>query len=186
MKLKKINAGLGLLSILFMLLHIGYSAFAYMTMYYNPAMKSVFAIPFIVFACLHAVFGMATVFSQKDGTRLDLYPKKNARTILQRVSAALIFPLLILHLYTFTLMKASAESGMTVFIILLMIAELLFFGVVITHVAVSFSNAFITLGLLSSPKAQKAIDTVMYIFGAAAFLVSAFAVIRGQVVMFLS
>ena len=184
MKLKKINAALGLLSILCMILHIGYSSFAYLTMYYNPTLKQVFSIPFIVLVCLHAICGMATLFMHKDGSSAEMYPKRNARTILQRVSAALIFPLLILHLYTFSLMKASVESGMMVFAILLMIAELLFFGVVITHVVVSFSNGFVTLGLLSSMKVKRIIDIIMYVLGAAAFVVSAFAVLKGQITMF--
>ena len=91
MKLKKLNAALGLLTILFMVLHIGYSVFAYLTFYYNPTLKLVFAYPFMVLMCLHAVCGMLNVFTMKDGSRADLYPKQNAGTILQRVSAALIF-----------------------------------------------------------------------------------------------
>ncbi len=183
-KLKKLNAALGLLSILFMALHIGYSVFAYLTMYYNPLLKTLFSVPFIVLVCLHAVCGMATLFMQKDGTGTQLYPRLNTGLILQRVSAALIFPLLILHLYTFSLMKSSAENGNRLFIILLIIAELVFFAVVITHIAVSFSKGFITLGLLSSAKTKKIIDTVVYVIGAVCFLISAFAVVRGQIMMF--
>ena len=39
MKLKKINAALGLLSIVALLLHLGYTVFAYITFYYNPTLK---------------------------------------------------------------------------------------------------------------------------------------------------
>lgn len=185
MKLKKINAALGLMSIFFMLLHIAYSVFAYLTMYYNPFLKNLFAIPFIILVCLHAVLGMVSVSLSKDAKSLDMYPKLNLRTVLQRVSASLIFPLLILHLNTFSLMKTSAEVGKRIFIFLLIIAELLFFGVVITHIAVSFTNGFITLGLLSSRKKQLVIDKILYIIGAIAFLLSSFAVVRGQIMMFL-
>ena len=173
------------LSILLMLAHVVYSVFAYLTMYYNPQLEYIMAIPFIVLVCLHAVCGMASVFLQADGTRMDLYPGKNMRTILQRVSAALIFPLLILHLYTFSLMKSSAESGNPGFIVLLILAELLFFACVITHVVVSLTKGLITLGLLSSQKVQKMIDRILYVAGAVVFFVSAFAVIRGQAAMFL-
>ena len=83
MKMKKINVVLGLLSILFMVLHIGYSVFAYLTFYYNPVLKMVFAYPFMVLMCLHAVCGMMTIFTMKDGSRADLYPKQNMGTILQ-------------------------------------------------------------------------------------------------------
>ena len=81
MKLKKLNALLGLLSILAMLLHMGYTIVAYLMFYYNPFLKTVFAVPFMVLVCLHAVCGMVTVFLQADGTRLDLYPKQNLRTL---------------------------------------------------------------------------------------------------------
>ena len=185
MRLKKINAALGLLSILFMLLHIGYSAFAYLTMYYNPILKTVFSVPFIVLVCLHAICGMSVLFMQKESAGAELYAKQNKRTVLQRISAALIFPLLILHLKTFSLMQASAEKGAKIFIILLILAELIFFGVVITHIAVSFTNGFITLGLLSSEKTKRIIDRAVYIIGAAVFIVCAVAVIRGQAIMFL-
>ena len=128
---------------------------------------------------------MLTVFLQKEGSRLDLYPERNVRTILQRVSAALIFPLLILHINTFSLMRTSAENGQTVFILLLIAAEILFFGSVITHIAVSLTNGLVTLGLLSSREKQKAADRVIYVIGAVCFAVSVYAVIKGQAAMFL-
>ena len=186
MKLKKINAVLGLLSILLMLLHIGYSVFAYFTMYYNPVLKYVFAVPFMVMACLHAICGMMTVFTQGDGTRMDLYPNQNMRTVLQRLSAALIFPLLILHLYTFTLMNNSATSGKIIYVILLIIAEVLFFATVITHVSVSITKAFITLGILSSKELMDKIDKVIYIVNAVVFVIAVVVIVRGQIIMFLS
>ena len=82
MLLKKTNAALGLLSIVAMLVHIGYAVFAYLAFYYNPTLKLLTAVPFMVLACLHAICGMLTVFIQSDGTRLDLYPRQNARTVL--------------------------------------------------------------------------------------------------------
>lgn len=183
--MKKINAVLGLLSIVLMLLHMGYTIFAYLTFYYNPFLKMVFAIPFIVVVCLHALLGMLTVFTQADGTRMDLYPKQNMRTILQRVSAALIFPLLILHINTFSLMKSDAAKEHPIIIILLIAAELVFFAAVITHVAVSLTKGLITLGLLTSREKQKTIDRVIYVIGAAVYILAVFAVVRTQVIMFL-
>ncbi|MBQ1311573.1 MAG: hypothetical protein IIY55_06960 [Blautia sp.] len=185
MKFKKINAALGMLSILFLLAHAGYSVFAYLTLYYNPFLKNLFAVPFVVLACLHAVCGMAVVFMQADGTRMDLYPRKNLRTILQRISAALIFPLLILHMYTFRLMQASAESGNKAFILLLILAEIVFFACVVTHVAVSLTKGLITFGLLTSEKTQRILDRIIYVSGAVVFIVSVYAVVRGQAIMFI-
>ena len=185
MKLKKLNALLGLLSILFMLLHILYSVFTYLSFYYNPLMTKLFAVPFLVIVCLHAVLGMLSVSLQQDGTRLDLYPKQNLRTILQRVSAALIFPLLILHLYTFSFMQASAEEGQALFIFLLIFAEIIFFAAVLTHVATSLTKGFVTHGLLSSPKKQKILDLIIYILCGIIFVVSVYVIAKTQAAMFL-
>ena len=44
MKMKKINAALGLLSIAAMLVHIGYTVLAYLTFYYNESLKILTAI----------------------------------------------------------------------------------------------------------------------------------------------
>lgn len=186
MRLKKINASLGLLTILFMLLHMGYSVFAYLTFYYNPVLKTVFAVPFMVLVCLHAVCGMLTVFLHKEGYRTDLYPKKNLRTVLQRVSAALIFPLLILHINTFSLMQSSAEKGRPFFILLLIAAELSFFAAVVTHVSVSLTKGLITLGLLSSKRKQEVLDRSIFVLCGVFYAVAVYAVVKGQAAMFLS
>ncbi len=186
MKLKKINAALGLLSIVAMLLHIGYTVFAYLAFYYNPALKLLTAVPFMVVACLHAVCGMLAVFIQADGTRLDLYPKQNLRTILQRASAALILPLLILHINTFNLLQSSAQAGQWLWFGLLMLSQPLFYATVLTHIATSVTRAFITLGWLASTEKRKGIDRVVYILCALAFAVSTFVVLRTELAMFLS
>ena len=185
MRLKKANAALGLLSILFALLHVGYSVFAYLTMYYNPFLNNIFAYPFLVCVCLHAVLGMMSVFMPGDG-RMDLYPKKNLRTVLQRISAALIFPLLLLHIHMFSLMRACAEKGLRWAMILVMIAGVLFFAVVLTHVATSFAKGFVTLGWMTSEKTVRTMDRIVYVLAAICFAVASYAVIRGQIMMFFS
>ena len=185
MLLKKTNAALSLLSIAAMLAHIGYTVFAYLTFYYNPALKLLTAVPFMVLTCLHAVCGMLTVFLQSDGTRLDLYPRQNARTILQRVSAALMLPLLILHINTFGLLQSSAQAGQWLWFGLLMFSQPLFYAVVLSHIATSVTRAFITLGWLTSRDRQRAIDRVVYVLCAAAFAAATFVVLRTELAMFL-
>ena len=185
MKLKKISAALGLFSIPCMLIHIGYTVFAYLTFYYNPALKLLTAVPFMVLVCLHAICGMLTAFFRADGTRLDLYPKQNLETILQRVSAALILPLLILHINTFTLLQSSAEKGQWLLFILYFLSQPLFYATVLTHIAVSVTRGFITLGLLTSRETQKKMDKVIYVLCAAAFVIATVVVLRTELFMFL-
>ena len=185
MKLKKTNAVLGLLSIAAILAHIGYQIYAFLTLTYNPTMKILTAVPFMVLACLHAVCGMMTVFTQTDGTRLDLYPKQNKRIILQRATAAMIFPLLILHLNTQGLLRSASEAGQWFGFVLLLISQPVFYAVVLTHIAVSLSKGFITLGWLTSTEKQKALDRVVYVICAIAFVIATIAVLKGQISMFL-
>jgi len=184
MKLKKINAVISLLSILFMMLHMGYSVYTYITFYYNPTLTKIFAIPFMILVCIHAICGMLAVFLQTDGTTANLYPKQNMQTIIQRVSAALIFPLLILHMNMFDLMRSAMQIHIVLFVILI-IVEVLFFGTVITHIAVSFSKALITLGILSSADKKTVIDRIVYVIGATAFVIAVFAIVKVQLMMFM-
>ncbi len=185
MKLKKLNAALSLLSVLLALVHIGYSVFAYLTFYYNPVLKQITAFPFMIVTCLHAVLGMGIVFLQGDGTRLDLYPKRNVRTIVQRVSAALIFPLLILHLNTFHILQDGAAEGKWFLFALVLLAQVLFYAAITAHIAVSFSKALITLGLLASEKRQKLLDQIVQLLCAAIFVFALYAILKGQLAMFL-
>ncbi len=184
MRLKKINAVLSLMTILAILIHIGYTVFAYLTFYYNPGLKQLTSLPFMVLACLHGICGMTAVFVQADGTRLDLYPKQNLGTIIQRVSAALIFPLLLLHLNTFSLLSSCAEGGKWFCFTLLILSQPLFYGTVLAHIAVSLSRALITLGWLSSREKQKMIDRIVYAACAIAFAAAVYSVVKGQLAMF--
>lgn len=185
MKLKKCNAVLSLLTVLAMFLHVGYSAYTYLTFYYDPALTVAFAVPFAVLTCLHAVLGMCSVFFLSDGTRMSLYGKQNIRTIVQRLTAALIFPLLLLHIKTFDLLNTAASSGQYALFALLILAQVVFYLSVFAHASVSFSRALITLGWLSSKKAQRITDRVMGVLCTVLFFVTCYAVIKGQIVMFL-
>ena len=185
MKLKKANAVVGLLSALFMLVHVGYNVFCYLAFYYDPMLQMVVSLPFVVLVCVHAVLGMLTLFLSSDGTRLDAYPRQNRRTVLKRVSAALIFPLLIVHINSFGLMQQHAQAGDAWLVVLLIVTEVLFFAVVLTHIATALTAGFITLGLLESKDVQVRADRAVYAIGALAFALSSYSVVSGHAVMFL-
>ena len=69
---------------------------------------------------------------------------------------------------------------------MVMLSQPLFYGVALTHVAVSVTHGLITLGLLSSSDRQKRIDRVIYVLGALAFAVATFMVLRTELAMFLA
>lgn len=184
MILKKSNAVLGLLSSIAVVVHMGYNCFSYLTFYYNPTLKLATSMPLMVLVCAHAICGMCSVFLLGDGTRLDLYPQKNKKTIIQRISAALIFPLLIVHLKTFETMKSCAESGIWIGFAVLLVLQLLFYVVITVHTSISFSKACITLGLLVDEKKVRLTDRIVWCVMTALLLVTSFTVVRGQLSMF--
>ncbi len=184
-KLKKFNAVTALITVVLMLAHIGYNAFCYLTFYYNPVLKTVFSVPVMVSVCIHAVCGMLSVFLLSDGTALARYPKQNRNTVIQRVSAALIFPLLILHIQNFDLLKSAAEGGKLFQFYLLLAVNIVFYFDVMLHISLSVSRALITLGLLSSKKTQEKTDRFCLICGTVVIIVVAYIVIKGQIGMFL-
>ena len=184
MKLKKINAILSLLTVLLLLAHIGIILYTYVTFDYRADQIKLFGGLLVAAMCLHAILGMCAVFLQGDGTRLDLYPRQNRRTVFQRVSAALVFPLLLLHLRNFDLLKAVAGGGNWFLFALLLAVQVLFYGVILGHTAVSVTRALITLGMLRSQETQKKLDRVIFVISVLIFLAVAFAVVRAQIIMF--
>lgn len=184
--MKKANALLSLITALLMMAHIGYTSYAYLTMYYNPFLTNLISYSFMVCVCLHAILGMMSVFLNSDGTKLNKYPGYNKATIVQRVTAALIFPLVFIHVNTFKYMQASAEAGRSWIIILLMVSEILLFATVLAHFAVSFSRALVILGWLKSAEKQKRIDKACIVICSLILVFASFAVVRGQIMMFMS
>jgi hypothetical protein len=63
--------------------------------------------------------------------------------------------------------------------------QVLFYGIIIVHTAVSATKALITLGLLLSPAKQKKLDRIIYIVAGLVFVIAAFSIIKGQLSMFL-
>lgn len=185
MKLKKISAAAGLLASLGLLIHVFYNIYAYLTFYYNPRLKMLTAVPFIILTCIHAVCAMCAVFLQGDGTRLDMYQKQNKQTVIQRAAAALIFPLLILHLRTFDLLKTSSGNQEWPLFIFVIFLQVIFYAVMAAHVSASFSRGLITLGILTDRGKQKKLDRAICILCAVVFAAAVFAVIKGQLNMFL-
>ena len=185
MKLKKFNAILAVLSAVALVVHMGYTSYAFLAMYYNPTLKGITCGPFIICACLHGILGMCSVFLLGDGTRLDIYKKQNRRTIIQRVSSTLIFPLLIIHLKSFELLKQTSSEGKWALFILCILIQICFFTVVVIHTMVSVSKAFITLGLLEDREKQKKIDKIIFAFFAAILLFAGVVIVRGELQMFL-
>lgn len=185
MKIKKANAILGLLTIPLMLAHIGYLSYCYLTMSL-PAAKNPLSYPLMAVCGLHAMFGMSALFFRADGTQTKQYARLNRKTILQRLTAILTIPLLVLHINTWRLLESASGNGQWFLFGLLLFAEALFFAVVLTHVAVSWTNALVTMGWLTSMDKKKKMDIAGYIVLALVFAAAVYAVLPAQIAMFAS
>lgn len=167
MKLKKANALFGLLTILLLLVHAGYQMIAYIQFCYNPGVTKILGYLILAALLVHMALGMSIMMFSKDSAEVR-YPKENKSVILQRGSAIAILVLVFAHLNAYEILMSHA-GGIGSFV-LVMLLQALFFGSIFTHIATSFSKAFITLGLLSSIKTKRYIDTVLWILLAAAFV----------------
>ena len=182
MRLKKWNARLSILTTVFLFIHTGYKTVTYLIFYYNPMMAYILGYPLAVLIVLHAILSGVCVFALHDSKSVT-YAKLNARTLIQRISAVTALLLTPLHIFSFGLLQNSAGSF---FYHMLEICGVLFFGSIFCHVCVSFSNAFITLGLLQDMKKKKMIDMIMYIICTLAFISVSIIIVKTHGAMMLS
>ena len=155
MLLRKINAGVSLLTTFFLL---GHAIFLSIWMLSRCSIeKSNNFIPWILLGLMviHALISIELgVSAHKDieKKKCKTYPKQNIVTVLQRMSGVAMILLIMLHI------MGSANGFQPQ--ILHAVLHPLFFGLALSHAAVSTSKAFVTLGI-GNAKLVKVIDIVM-------------------------
>ena len=182
--IKKSNAVLGLAIIAIFLIHIIYEIYAYLTFYYNPVLTKVIAYTALGTAGLHALLSIFIVFFMHDKGNGMRYPALNVRTLLQRISAFAIVPLMIVHMNTFSLLGMTSEAARPLFYVVLAV-QAVFYADVLLHVALSTGNALITLGIITSSKTRKVFDITVWIICAVLFAAAMVIITRTQLAMFL-
>lgn len=160
MTVKKWNARLSLLTFALLLIHEGYQLYAYITFYYNPTLSTVSGYALAGCFVLHGILSVICVFAMHDSKTIA-YKKLNIKTVIQRISAALIILILPLHIFSFSLLQSSAGG---VGYLLTEAVQIIYYAALSCHIALSFSNAFITLGWLADIKKKRIIDVVVQIF----------------------
>lgn len=173
MTLKKSNAALSLFCIVLLFVHAVYQTVSYIVFYYNPFLSKLFGVLLAAAIVLHGILSCVSVSIVHD-SRGIVYRRLNLRTFLQRLSAAGITVLLLPHIFSFHLLQKTAG---TVFFIFLESAQILFFAALFLHAALSFSNAFVSLGLLSDIKKKRRIDAVAAVVCAVLFVLMSVTII---------
>lgn len=165
MNIKKWNARLSLLTFALLLIHEGYQLYAYLTFYYNPTLSAISGYSVAGCFVLHGILSAICVFALHD-SKTVAYKKLNIRTLLQRISAVMIILLLPLHILSFSMLQSSAGVGY----ILVEVVQIIYYAVLSCHIALSFSGALITLGLLPDIKKKRIIDVIVLVICALLFI----------------
>lgn len=165
--MRKINAGLSLLTTFLILDHAIFLAAWMLSRGAIP--KSAGFMPWILTGAVfaHALISIDLAVSAHVDTgnrKGKNYVRMNRPTIIQRVSGVLMMIFAPLHI-------AGAAGYMKPPKIVHAIVPLLFFSIVLGHVAVSVSKALITLGI-GNAKFVKAVDLVVKVICAATLIAS--------------
>lgn len=165
MLMRKINAGLSLLTALLLLDHAIFNAVRMISR--GAVENSSTSMPRILFGLMlaHAVISIGLAIaahSEAPKTNGKSYTKLNASTIVQRFSGVALIPFAGLHV-------AGAAGLMTPPPIVRAMIPAIFFTIALMHVAVSISKAFITLGI-GNATFVKAADLIAKVICAATLI----------------
>ena len=165
MLMRKINAGLSLLTAFLLLDHAIFKAVRMISR--GTIEKGGTFISWILFGLMlaHAVISIDLAVSahlETETRKGKSYPKLNISTMIQRITGMVLIVFAGLHV-------AGAAGYMTPPPIVHAIVPAVFFTIALTHVAVSTSKAFITLGI-GNAKFVKTVDLVIKVICAATLI----------------
>ncbi len=171
MRLKKINAILGLLLMAACLTHIVLEMYHVLSGGEPQAYLKVTARICGMIAILHVLISIGMIFFIHDKKGLGAYPRKNMETLIQRISGLLMIVLLPFHIRISQIISADQERGTGVFILCIAVM-VLFYLTVFLHIAVSFTRALITLGVITSRRKKDQLDMTVRVIMGLGFLAS--------------
>ena len=155
MLLRKINAGLSLLTTFFLLNHAVSQALRMLSGGRIASSPAIFSWILVGLMAFHAFVSIELVLSpymEGEPCKCKKYLQMNVSTVVQRVSGIVMIPVTGLHI-------AGATGAMQPPEIVHAILPPLFFAVTLMHAAVSVSKALITLGV-GNARAVKVVDVI--------------------------
>ena len=156
MKLRKINAVFSLLSTILLMIHAIYFAVWMLSNCSIPMPPTPMSRALTVSFVIHAIISIVLMISTHKGSKNNKgkqYVKLNFATIVQRISGVFIIVFTTLHILgAFRVMRLPYRVHFIVYP--------LFFTLVLVHVAISTSKAFITLGI-GNARVIKRIDVAI-------------------------
>ncbi len=180
MNIKKSNAILSLFTCLMLLIHILYQTVAHLLLFYYPMVSKILGYAVLIPAVLHGVMSAISVLFIHDSRKI-MYKKANVRTYIQRICAVIIGVLLPVHLCSYAIHEIAAGSALFYAVALI---QILFYGAIITHAAVSVSKALITLGMLKNIDKMRMMDRCLFAVCTALFVAVSIIVTDAKMTLF--
>ena len=165
MLMRKINAGLSLITTFLLLDHAIFHAVWMISLGTIEKNSSIVSRALFSLMLVHAAISIGFAISGHAGTekrKCKSYPKLNAATMVQRIGGIALIVFAVLHV-------AGAVGFMQPPKLVHAILPPVFFTVALVHVAISASKAFITLGI-GNAKLVKAVDIVIKVVCAATLI----------------
>ena len=178
--IKKINALLSLITCVLLIIHTCYETAAYILFVYNPVMTKITGLSLEAAFVLHAILSVISVLIKHDSKTIA-YKRLNISTTVQRISAAFMVVLLPCHITFSALLFGQTATKAKCYLFLAF--QILFYAAIFTHVAVSFSKALITLGILEDERVMKNIDRAVVIVCVVLFAAVGYGIIATQMAM---
>jgi large-conductance mechanosensitive channel len=163
---RKVNAVISLICSCLILIHGSYDALWMMLRGKITTLPKFLPLALIIFVVIHIILSIVTAILGSGGKKnpnSKMYKKENIKTMIQRVFGLLIIILLPPHII--------GMGNHLVPKVLHSIIHPLFFLVVYAHTAISFSKAFITLGI-GNAKFIKIVDRLITILCMFIFIAS--------------
>lgn len=168
--MKKVNAVIGLFSIVMLICHTMIMSYSMMTGWYNYRICKMLSRGTATFMIIHIALTLfMIIFIHEKNVLFNV--KYNLRVLVQRISAVLIFLMFYIHMTAFKFIVNGNVPDLNEKIVLI-VTEILFFAGVFSHAAVSFSRACISLGFISDKKHLNYIDIIAFIVCAMLFAVT--------------
>lgn len=176
--MKKLNAFLSVFLSIVLVLHVLYTLVSYLIFYYNPMLSMIFGNLVLWVMVAHMLCSIVNVLWLHDSKSIS-YLALNRQTLIQRISAVVMVLTLLPHINSFKLFKLAGAGGFW----LIEGIQLLFFAAVFSHISVSFSRAFISLGLLGDNRIRRRLDKAVTIVCAILFLAAAVITTRVNLIL---
>ena len=179
MSLKKFNAVCALILTALLIIHITISLVFMLTGLYNLNLTLIAARALSLTCIVHIIVSLTVLFIIRDradkskygSQKAKTYPALNMRIMIQRVTGLALLVMIHFHIATFQSFIYDFKPltfGGKAFAFFI---EALFFGIVLLHLAVSFSRAFISLGLIRSEETEKRLDRGAFFTCGALFVI---------------